>query len=103
MNDMQASFEQLKEQLRGQLGSKLNGQVIHSPGFKVWLVRVVNLLAIALLASILAKLTWMWLSPDNNSLSKTAINQGGSPLIAFHMAAHDLHVHGRHVGQLQHS
>lgn len=59
-----------------QLSSKLNGQVIHSPVFKVWLVRVVNVVAIVLLASVLAKLTWMVVSPDNYyTSSKTATNQ----------------------------
>jgi len=91
---MQASLEQLRERL----SSKLNGQVIHSAVFRLWLVRVINLIAIILLASVLAKLTWMVVSPDNKSLSNALTKQNipaGIEPVARLSVISNLHLFGK--------
>ena len=61
---MQAILKQFSEQL----SSKHMAQLMYSSAFMVWLVRVITVLAIVLLASVLAELTWKVLSPAENTV-----------------------------------
>lgn len=62
------------KQLTELLTNKSIGKTIRSSSFQLWLVRVVNLVVVVLLASVLAKLTWLLVFPGNNALPK-AVNQ----------------------------
>ena len=77
---MQVILQQLKIQFGERWASSLNGSVFSMPSLKVWFaawqVRLVNLFAIILLASALAKVTWMVVSPENVALPKTNTTSG---------------------------
>ena len=70
---MHATLKQFSEQL----SSKQLIQLLNSPVFMIWLVRVINVLVMVLLASVLAKLTWMVVTPADN-VAKTATNQSAA-------------------------
>ncbi|MGD8527006.1 MAG: type II secretion system protein GspC [Thioalkalispiraceae bacterium] len=88
---MQAILKQFSDQV----GRHFDRKWLNSPSSRVWWVRLANLVALILLASALARLTWMVVSPDTAPVQ--AGNAASSKPVNIEPAARLLSISNLHL------